>query len=47
LFQYVNVPTSALQFVRAAVGSTYGTAVGSVRVRTVGTVGTVVDAVGT
>ena len=34
LFQYVNVPTSALQFARVAVGSTYCTAVGRVRVRT-------------
>ena len=46
-FQYVNVPTSALRFVRVAVGRTYCTAVGIVRVRTVGTVGTVVGTVGT
>ena len=47
LFQYVNVPTSALQFARVAVGSTYCTAVGIVRVRTVAAIGTVVGTVGT
>ena len=37
-FQYVNVPTSAVQIVGVTVGSSYCTAVGIVRVRTVGTV---------
>ena len=45
-FQYVSVPTSAVQFVRVLVGSTYCTAVGIVHVRTVGTAGTVIGTVG-
>ena len=50
-FQYVNVRTSAVQFVRVAVRGTCCTAEGIVRVRTlgtvVGTVGTVVGTAGT